>query len=154
MRPDWACMRRSSRAASGSRGDERKYPWNEVAAKCAEVIELGRFFNALRNDLAIQLASESKNEIDNIVGGSIRLHVGDEKTINLENIGTELAESRERGVAGAEIINRGGDFETLQLREDIYGVLRVDHGDAFGDRELNCPGADAGIAQLFLDAVE
>src|ERR1700747_593375 len=69
-RPDWACMRRSSRAASGSRGDERKYPWTKLAAKCAEVIELGRFFNALRNDLAIQLASESKNEIDNIVGGS------------------------------------------------------------------------------------
>ena len=55
---------------------------------------------------------------------------GDERTIDLDRIDREVLEVRERGIAGAEIVERDLDsafLESLQRRADMIGASAEEH---------------------------
>lgn len=138
----------------GIDGRSEEVALGKIAAEAAEVIELRGFFDPLGDDLAVQFASESENEVDDVLAGAIGLHVGHERAVNLNDIGRETAQGDEGNAAGAEVINGSGEVETFELREHAGSEVRVGHRDAFGDAELKSAGLDLGVVQAGLDTVE
>src|SRR5262249_40113936 len=62
--------------------------------------------------------------------------IRNECTIDLDLIEREAAEIAERGIAGAEVVERNADAELLELVQDRQRVLAVLHEDPLGDFEL------------------
>ena len=70
----------------------KKISLREIAAKAAKTIKLGWFFDALRDDLAIEFAGEQANELDDVAGRALGLHAGDESAVDLPDIDCKLAQ--------------------------------------------------------------
>ena len=66
-----------------------------------------------------------------------------EGTVDLEHIDGKVLEVGERGIAGAEVIDRDPDAIRPQLSEHVHGALRVLHQHALGDSGMSDPGRQA-----------
>jgi hypothetical protein len=72
------------------------------------------------------------------------LHEG---LIHLEPGYPEMLQRGERGVAGAEIVDRHLHAEGLQFLEDSLRELRVMHHRILGDFQFQIAGIEAGVAE-------
>ena len=71
-----------------------------------------------------------------------RLH---ERAVELQLVDRQLAQVGQRGVAGAEVVDRDADAERAQLAEDLAGPLAVGHQEVLGDLQLE-HGRRAAVA--------
>jgi len=76
-------------------GRSKKISLREIAAKSTKTIKLGWFFDALRNDLAVEFAGEQANELHDVDGCALGLHAADESAVDLPDIGSKLAQHRQ-----------------------------------------------------------
>ena len=138
----------------GIKGWREKISLRVPAAERMQTIELSGTFDALSNDVAGEFAREGESQFDHVVCGAVRLHLGHESAIDLEDVGREAAQRRERDWARAEVVEGGGDFKTTELREDGSCTIGISHSSGLGDSELKEVGRNRNIAQAGLQPVE
>jgi hypothetical protein len=78
----------------------------------------------------------------------------DEGLVDLEDVDREAAQVAERGVAGAEVVDRQPDAERLQLTEPGDGRVGVVHEQALGDLQDQRAGVEVGVAQRGGDVID
>ena len=59
----------------------------------------------------------------------------------------EFAQAAERGLAGAEIVERDADADAAQILDDLLGGGRVVHQAGFGDLDLQTARIEAGAVE-------
>src|SRR5579864_1779278 len=138
----------------GIKGWREKISLRKPAAERMQTIELSGAFDALSNDIAGEFGREGESQVDHVVCGAVRLHLGHESAIDLEDVGREAAQRRERDRARAEVVEGGGDFKTPELREDGNCAIGISHGSGLRDCELKEVGRKRRIAQTGLQPVE
>lgn len=104
-----------------------------MTAKGAEMVELGGLFDALGDDARIELAGDGKDKLDHVSAAAIGLHVGDQRAIDFEDVGGDVAESGKGEGGCAEAVEGSDDIETLELRERCGREVGVGHGDRLGN---------------------
>jgi hypothetical protein len=72
---------------------------------------------------------------------------GHERPVDLELVDREPLEVRQRGVAGAEVVDRQADPEALQLGQGGAGGLDVLHQHRLGDLQVHGGRVDAGLGE-------
>ena len=78
--------------------------------------------------------------------------VDDEIAIDLEDVGRQFLQVRERSVAGAEIVQRDLDAEIAHLVDEAAGVVEVVQGHAFGDFHAQ-PAGDVDVTPQDVDRI-
>jgi len=76
---------------------------------------------------------------------------GDERLVDLQDVDGQALEVAERGVAGAEVVDRQLQAELLERLEDRQGFLLAVHHEGFGDFQLQALRAQCGAAQQLAD---
>ena len=72
---------------------------------------------------------------------------GDEGAVDLELVEMEFAQPAERGLAGAEIVERDADADAAQIVDDLLGRGRVGHQAGLGDLDLQPARIEAGAVE-------
>ncbi len=75
----------------------------------------------------------------------------DERAVDLEHVDVQLLEVGEPGVAGAEVVERGGDADRAQADEHVDGALDVGHDDVLRHLDLEPVGREAMVVEQPLD---
>ena len=106
-----------------------------MAAERAKERELLVVFNALRHDMQPELHGHFGQCADD--GGAVfpRFDAAHERPIELQGIDRKLAKMRERGVAGAEIVDADANSRRAELHEQALDGGRILHRHALGQFE-------------------
>ncbi len=89
-------------------------------------------------------------------------HVLDKGLVDLDIVHGELLEVAERGIAGAEVVDRDRNAQFLEAPEDADGIFLVLHERAFGDLKREEARVDArfpdsafhGLDQVFVQKLQ
>src|SRR5690606_13837799 len=123
-----------------------------VAAVAAQQLELTARFDPLGDHLEAQALGERDDRLGD--RGVVRIggDVLDERLVDLERLDREALEVQRRRVAGAEVVDREADAETverLQLGDRLLGVA---HDAARGQLALEIGGVESGVLEHARDA--
>src|SRR3569832_1873347 len=83
---------------------------------------------------------------DGLIVGIVR-YVTHERFVDLELIDRQAFEVAQRGIAGAEVVDRDGDAQLLEAIEHAQRPAGLLHDQAFGDLELEVAGVQTGSRQ-------
>src|ERR1035437_3132153 len=84
----------------------------------------------------VEAGAEAGDGTDDGAGVALVAEIADERLVDLDLIERELAQVVERGVAGAEVVERQADAEILELPHGSQGALALLEQHALGDLEL------------------
>ena len=70
-----------------------------------------------------------------------------ERAVDLDLVEVELLEMAERDVAGAEVVERGGDADRAQPGEHLERALGVGHHDVLGDLQPQAGRREAALLE-------
>src|SRR5262245_38446009 len=90
-----------------------------IAALAPEQGELSVGLDALGEDRDVEALAERQHRADDRLGLRVGLDLVHEQAVELDLVEGERAQRIERGVAGAEIVERDGDAERLDLTQDM-----------------------------------
>src|SRR5579859_7482048 len=115
------------------------------AALAAQHVELLGGLDAFRgrdHTEAPPQARDGPNDRERIVA---RRKLAHERAIDLDLVEREAAQIAQRGIAGAEIVERDLDAELAQLEQHLARRLAALQQHGFGDLELEPPRRQAGL---------
>ena len=135
-------------------GRSKEISLREVAAEGTEPIELRCFFDSLGDNLAIEFAGEQTDEFDDVVGGAVGLHAGDESAVDLPNIYSKLPKYAQRERAATKVVDGDRDLQTFELPENVSRQVWSGHSDALRYAELKTAGAQRELAKTGFDTVQ
>ena len=94
-------------------------------------------FDTLRDNLEAERMPERDDLLDDAPVRLVREHVHHEGLVDLDLVGRDLLQVSERGIAGAEIVDRDADAHLAQFRQHPVTALAIDHQRILGhlDRE-------------------
>ena len=104
-------------------------------------------FHALGNRFDTETASEVDDRLDDRLVFRIVRETSDEGLIDLQLVGAESLEVTQRGIAGAEVIDRDAHTECVELVHDRDGTQRVVGCDPLGQFELQITRINTGFAE-------
>jgi hypothetical protein len=107
--------------------------------------------HALGEHAEIQAAAEHQHRPDDGRIVQILGHPAHEGLIDLQLVQRETLQVRQRGIAGAEVVDRELHAERLEGTQDFDAALDIDHCGAFGDFQLQVLPGKAAVDQYFLD---
>ena len=125
-----------------------------VGAEGAHEFELLAGFDALDDDLHVEVVGHGQNRLDKGSGLLADGEFGDEGAIEFERVEEELGQIAEAGVAGAEVVHGDADTAAGEAADEIGGALDTGEGGGLGEFELQEAGAEAGAAERVLDFFE
>jgi hypothetical protein len=103
--------------------------------------------DAFGHDRQVEVLGQVEHGVaDRRVLGRAR-QVLDEGAVDLQHRDREALQVGQRGIAGAEVVDRDARVALGHLGEDGLGVRRVDHQRAFGDLEHQLVAGRAGKGQ-------
>ena len=77
--------------------------------------------------------------------GALVLGIGDdEAAVHLQRVEGQLAQARQRGIAGAEVVAGEADAQFAEAFENLRGAFRILHDEGFGHLDLEA-AAHAGL---------
>ena len=103
-----------------------------VAAQRAQVVEHVRALDALGDDLEPEAAREVDRGAHDQQVVDVADDAGDERAVDLDLVERQPLEVGERGVAGAEVVEREPDAERAQPVEHLVGAPGVGHDRVLG----------------------
>ena len=89
--------------------------------------------DALGHDLEAEVVREIDHGAHDHRIVLVLLHVDDERLVDFDFVHRQLPQMRERGVAGAEIVDGEGDAHAVELAQNGKGVGGIGHDRVFGD---------------------
>ena len=95
---------------------------------------------ALGRDGQPKAAAQLDGRADDRLVLGVRVHVDDERLVDLDLVDLELLELGQRGVAGAEVVDRAPDAHCMERAEDLARALDVGDDLALGYLELEAVG--------------
>ena len=122
-----------------------------VAAHLAEARQLQRRLQALGDDGDAERVAEVDDGLDDRRVLGVEAEAGDEPTVDLDRLDREPLEVRERGVAGAEVVDREVQAQAAQVAQGDRRRLDVGEQCGLGDLQPQRIGGDAGLAEHFAD---
>src|ERR1700709_2173502 len=139
---------------SGEQGTDRfpiDWPGKEVAlcqstAEGEKLAELRLGLYPLGDHLDAEVAGEGQNGAQDLRALPLLAHLGNEGAVDLQTVDGEALETGERGVAGAEVVDRDPHAQRLHAVPGLDRDVEVPHHDALGDLEHQvsslhlCPG--------------
>ena len=112
-----------------------------VAADPGDSVELFLGFHTFRDHCHAKSVRETHDGVNNGVAGRIVIEVGDEASINLDDVDRESLEVTQRAVPGSEIVEGELDAEILEVVQHEQGPFAVLDEDALGDfQDQQTPG--------------
>ena len=129
-------------AASAARFVGGHRPAENIAldVRAAELADQGQLvmgLGALGGGVHAEALGEGDDGADDRGVAAARLGgAADEALVDLDLVERRLLQIAERGIAGAEIVEREADADRLQLGEHVVGRFAFDQEHAFGDLEL------------------
>jgi len=114
-----------------------------VDAEVAQGIEFVGGLDTLGDDLNVERVAQVADGLDEAMAGGVEMDVADDVHVNLDDLGDEVGEEREAGVAGSEIIER--EVEGIFALDGAGGAEGGVVSDAFvfGDLEDELAGGDS-----------
>ena len=125
----------------------------EVAARRAEPEEVLGRLDALGDDPEPQTMCELDGRVDDRLVASIRLHAGDERPVDLEDVCREVLELTERGVSDAEVVDGYANALVDESLEHLARAHAVGEQNALRDLELEPRRVDAMLGERLSDLV-
>ena len=125
-----------------------------VASPLAQQGERRIVLHTLGDALEVERPGEPQDRAHDLLVVGVVGELLHECLIDLERGYGELLEVGERGVAGAEIVDRHAIAAVAQAGDKRGAVLEVVHHGAFGDLELDLLGVDAVAANGLVQGVE
>ena len=120
-----------------------------VAAGVAERGELGGLFDPFGNDVEIEVVSDADDRSDHeeSLGVGLLAELADEGLVDFEEVDREGVQVGERGVLGAEVVERDTDAEALEGVESLVDEGRVGQQGAFGEFEDESGRREPALAE-------
>ena len=97
---------------------------------------LGRF-HAFGHRFELEGAGQLDDAFDDAQVVRVGQHVAHKALVDLERLHGQLAQVGERGIAGAEVVQRKADSQLPALAHHLDGLLHVGNGGAFQDFQLD-----------------
>ena len=119
----------------------------KAAVQRLELVHLLFGFGAFRNRHQAQGLGQHDDDLDNLVALGVDVHLRDERSIDLQRIHREPCSrlSDEYPVPKSSTLRRTpSDFE---FGKDGSCLLRIAHGDGFGNFQLQIAGIEPGLFQ-------
>ena len=107
-------------------------------------------FYPFGDDLAVEVGGQLDHALDDAQIVGVYQHVAHKALIDLQGIHRQLAQVGQRGVAGAEIIQRKAHALMAAGAHDGTGLLHVGDGGAFQHLQLQPIGRQVRIARQLL----
>src|SRR5256714_12964435 len=107
-----------------------------VAPECGELPADRLAFHTLGRYGQPKTAAQLDGRADDRLVLGVRVHVEDERLVDLDLIDLELLELGQRGVAGTEVVDRAPDAHCMERAEDLARALDVGDDLALGYLEL------------------
>ena len=98
--------------------------------------------------------AHGNDRVENDDGALVLGIRGDEAAIHLQGIEGQLAQARQRGIAGAEVIAGNADTLLAQTLEDLRGAFGVLHHQRLGDFDLEAAALQVFAADQLLHVIE
>ena len=111
--------------------------------------ERGTGFHALGDELQAKVVGEVDRRPDDGGIGAIVRQLGDEGLVDLEFVHGQVADLRERGIAGAEVVDGNLDAEVAQPLEDDGRVGEVADKPFLGNLRDEVARREIMVAQQF-----
>ena len=121
-------------------------PLAEAGALVDEVVELVLALDALRQVVDAQAAGEMDDRRRHRRRRLVARHLGDERAVDLQQVHGHPPQARERGVAGAEVVDRHPEAVLVERLEHGLRARRVRHHARLGDLDDHPARVDAGQA--------
>ena len=125
----------------------------ERAAERAERVPDLLRLHAFRDDRQAEVPPEVDRGADDRRVARVVAHARDERAVDLDRLHRQPLEVRERGVAGAEVVDREPEPHLVQAREHLAHAERVGEDRRLGDLELELLGRHAGLLEESCDPV-
>ena len=122
------------------------------AALGAQPVALLGGLDAFGRDLHAEQPAEAHDPLDDAEGVLLAAERAGERARDLDLV--ELLQVAQAGIAGAEVVDRDPDAQSLELVEDRAGDLGVAQQRALGDLELEAFGLEAGLGERLADLVD
>jgi hypothetical protein len=107
-----------------------------MAAFLPEDFGLRLILDPFRQRFHAQRIGQRRDRADHRIGVAPQRQVTDKALVDLELVEGEGAQIAERGIAGAEIVERDADAERAQAVQGFECLFDIGDEDAFGDFEF------------------
>ena len=111
-----------------------------VDADLGQCLHGSRVFGPLGYGLHTQVSGQVHDRLDDRHVGRVAVHVDNKATVDLEQIGGQLLQVGERGVAGTEIIQCHLRSVTAHGVYEQPGVVQIMERNTLGDFNTQMPG--------------
>ncbi len=108
-----------------------------MAAARTQPLELACALDAFRRHGEIEAARKRQDRFRDRGVARGAVDVTHEGLVDLDAVGREVREVGERGIAGAEVVQRDPAAELAEASEDVLHRLRIVHQQRFGDLDLD-----------------
>nr|GFB67140.1 hypothetical protein [Tanacetum cinerariifolium] len=114
-----------------------------VAAVFAQEFQLFVGFHALRDDRQVEAVGHGDDRAGDLCVLFAGRQTVDEGAVDLQHIDRELLEVVQRGIAGAEVVDRDAQAQALEAVQDLHRFADLAHQDAFARGAGRFPVPDA-----------
>src|SRR3979411_1295060 len=118
-----------------------------IAAFDLEELKLGIGLDALSQNRQAKSASKPEPRADNGGGLLVGIDRLDERSVDLDLVKRKCAQVRKRRVAGAKIVHRDSNAESLDLAQGSKGAVEVTNQRGLGDLDFKPTGRQTGFQQ-------
>ena len=122
-----------------------------VAVLVPQQRELLLLLDALGEGLDRERLAELHEGVDQRLALLVALSTRDERAVDLQRVDREALQVGERGVAGAEVVDRDAHAELLDRGQPRGGLLGVAHQRGLGDLDRQRVGVEAALAERVFD---
>ncbi|RYE89710.1 MAG: hypothetical protein EOO75_11355, partial [Myxococcales bacterium] len=118
-----------------------------VAAERPQELELGLDLDALGDDLEAEAVAEGQDGAGDGHVLDVERRAAHELAVDLDDVHRKPLDVRERGVAGAEVVDRDRDAELAQLLQPLAHLGRALEQEALGDLDAEQPRGQPGLGE-------
>ena len=153
----WIDSARSARArscviAAADSGGWNRNPCPSGKLHVPQPVALPAFLDPFGDHVEAQALTEVDDPAHELLLARILVDPVDERTVDLENVDREVAQMRERRVAGAEVVDRDPDPQRPEAVELAHDLEAVPEQQALRDLEREqVPAAGLGAPRARLD---
>ena len=90
--------------------------------------------------------ASSMNAVTMLAACGILVDARDERTVDLQQVDRDLAQTGQRGVARAEVVDRDAEAAAVKLPQDLLRAIGVDHGRGLRDLDDDARRIHAALA--------
>jgi hypothetical protein len=116
-------------------GPRIQIPLPERTVEFEQRLRLSCSLDSFGDDVEVERGREAKDCVDECSVGRIAVDPVDERLRDLQHVDRKVPEVTQRGVPGAEVVERQSEPELAKLRKGLDRRGRVLHRVAFGDLE-------------------